>query len=202
MKNLKKRLMICLGVICIVVVFLSNQAWAATLSFDPSDTSVGVGDSVDVNITISGLEDENLAGFDFVVNYDDTVLNFDSYELGNELGVNISKDFNPFADAWDLSFGNNFIEISLLWDFNSQPDSFALGTLSFTGKNMGKSPLFFSDIMLSDDSLLAQQLDASSYGGTVNVVPIPSAIILLGSGLIGLIGLRKRCGRLSVYNKV
>lgn len=44
-----------------------------------------------------------------------------------------------------------------------------------------------------DSNYSPVQLDAASFiEGTINVVPIPSALILLGCGLAGMVGIRRR----------
>lgn len=72
--------------VCLVAI-LSNQAWAISLSFNPSSSTINVGDDpININIDISGLETDDLATFDFNITYDNTVLNFVDYTLGSELG--------------------------------------------------------------------------------------------------------------------
>ncbi|MFC1615390.1 cohesin domain-containing protein [Patescibacteria group bacterium] len=178
--------------VCCVCMFavLSNQAWAGIVSFNPSSSSIGVGDPIDIDINISGLEIDNLATFDFNINYDDTVLNFVDYALGSELG-DIS-----IGDADDWSLGNlgggviNLTEESWLWDFDLQPDSFTLATVSFTGNSIGISPLSFSNVILGDD--WGDPLSATLERGSVNVVPIPSTCLLLLFGLVGMVGIKRK----------
>ena len=173
------------------VLLLAGNATAATLSFNPSDSTIGVGESVDVDIDISGLENDNLSAFDFTVEYDSSVLSFDSYEFGDQLG-----DIDNF-EAIDASQGDNLIEVSWLGDFGFQDDDFTLATLSFTGDSVGESPLSLSDIELYDDSWPSGTLNAEPGSGYVEVtaaaVPIPSTVLLLGSGILGLAGFRKKC---------
>jgi PEP-CTERM motif len=88
--------------------------------------------------------------------------------------------------------------VSLLSDLSFQPDPLTLAALSFTGISVGTSPLFFSP--LSDDSLsdaFGNGLTADILGASVTVtapIPEPSTLLLLGSGLLGFTGLRRRIG--------
>jgi hypothetical protein len=133
------------------VVVLNSQAWALSLSFSPSATLVGVGDSVGTDIVILGLETSNLGAFDFNVLYDDTILDFDYYLLGDDLG-DISTGGAEDWSLGDLGGGEiNLSELSWLSNFSSQPDSFTLGTLYFSGKGVGDTSLSFSDVILSDE---------------------------------------------------
>lgn len=181
-------------ILCLVcaAVFLCNPAWAITLSFNPSTTSVDVGDLIDLDIVISGMESDNLSSFDFNIIYDPAVLTFDSYTLGSELG-NIG-----FFEADDLSWGDlgggviNLKEFSWLFDFSFQPDAFTLATVSFIGSTPGASLLSFSDVILGDD--WGFPLTANLESGSVDVsipIPEPTTVILLGIGVLGLAGFSK-----------
>ena len=175
------------------VLFLSSHAWAISLSFSPSTSEIGIGDSIDIDLIISGMENDDLGYFEFDVNYDDFILDFDSYTLGSGLGDIAAGD----ADDWssgDLGNGTiNLIEISYLWDLSFQTDSFTLATLSFTGLNEGISLLSYSNVVLSDDWGMA--LSADSVSDSVGVsapVPEPATIFLLGTGLMGFIGFGRK----------
>ena len=200
MKRITKRILVGFCVVCAMAA-LCDQAWAIVLSFEPSASTFNVSDSIDIDIVISEMEFDDLATFDFNINYDDTVLAFDSYTLGSQLGDISSGD----ADDW--SWGQGYLgdgtfvgggtihlsEFSWLWDLSFQPDSFTLATVSFSGINSGISSLSFSNVILGDD--WANPLFADLETGTVSPVPEPATILLLGTGLAaGLVGVgfRKR----------
>ena len=71
-----------------------------------------------------------------------------------------------------------------------------VGTLSFTGINIGISPVTMADNDLPAGAWYAT--DGSGplvvdYGSAeINVVPIPAAVWLFGTGLLGLIGVARR----------
>ena len=169
--NRLKRILLIFCCITSVVAVLNTQAWALSLSFSPSTTLIGVDDSVGIDIVISGLENSNLGAFDFNVLYDDAILDFDYYLLGDELGDIGTGE----AEDWslgDLGGGEiNLSELSWLSNFSSQPDSFTLGTLYFSGKGVGDTSLSFSDVILSDE--WGDPLDPLTLeDATITVYPI------------------------------
>lgn len=202
-----------LVVACLLWVGFCSPAWGISLAINPSSTSITVGDMFDVAVEISGLDSENLAEFDLDILFDDTVLNFNSYMLGTELG-----DFSLF-EADNLSLGNdtdgkvNLAALSFIWPdltdpfyplgfWVDQPSSFTLATIVFDGISAGTSafsidggyilgdeeasPLFF-------DSIISASITVAN--GTTPI-PEPGSIFLLGAGLIGVVGIiRKRGNR-------
>jgi PEP-CTERM motif len=179
-----------------VCIFLSGHAWAISLSFSPSTSEIGIGDSIDIDLIISGMENDDLGYFEFDVNYDDSIIGFNSYTLGMGLG----DDLTPWtgnAEDWslgDLGSGTiNLIELSYLLDLSFQADFFTLATLSFTGLNEGISLLSYSNLVLSDDWGVA--LSASLEGGSVDVsapIPEPATLLLFGTGLASFLGFRRK----------
>ncbi|RLI05657.1 hypothetical protein DRO22_02445, partial [Candidatus Bathyarchaeota archaeon] len=67
------------------VVFFSLSAFAATIGFEPVSQTVPVGESVSVDLVISGLGDgtsPSLAGFDLFIEYDPTILALSDVSFG------------------------------------------------------------------------------------------------------------------------
>ena len=161
MKKSNKTIRIVLCTI-FMIAFFSSRVWAIALSFEESASTINIGESIEIDLVISGLENNNLAAFDFNVNFDDSILDFNSYSLGTGLGT--GWDISDFSLGY-LGAGScnvHLSEFSWLWDFTFQPDSFTLATLTFTGAGVGTSPLSFSDVLLSDDGWLAQRIVPSN----------------------------------------
>jgi hypothetical protein len=173
------------------VSLMSEPAHAAMLYFNPTDPVVEVDETVDLELWVSGLEDADLSAFDIDFAYNDSVLRFDNYALGSELGS------LALEEAVDLSGGAlaggviNLREFSYLWDLSFQPDSFVLATLTFSLMYPQTTELTFLDGVLADE--LGQPLVTVTQDNMImTAVPIPGAIWLFGTGLIGLAVLRRK----------
>lgn len=150
-----------------------------------------------LEVNINGLENQNLGSFDLDVNFDADVWEFHDYFLTDALG-SIS-----FLDAMDDSGGQydldsvNLNITSTLTDLSSQPSDFILATLVFS--SISETMALLTDISSGFSLSIYQLGDAAGNllpftisGTDINAVPIPAAAWFLGSGLIGLIAIRRR----------
>ena len=167
----------------------NDHASGAALSFRSDISTINIGEMVNVDIMISGLENIDIGAFDFNINYDDPILVYNSYSLGNGLGV-IPDD----AEDWSLGDSGdgtvNIAEISYLDDLSSQLDEFILATITFTGNTAGTSALTFSDVFLGD--ALGDPVEFLQNEGSLQVVPVPATLYLFSSGILFLVGRRKK----------
>jgi len=196
---LKKQFGICL--IVALGLLHMGAASAITLGFDPSSQSVGLGDPASVDLRISGLGDEILSTFDLDISFDDSILGFQSFTFGTGLDT---FGFGTLNGATD--FGGGLVNVfELSFDFDQdlidfQPNDFVLGTFTFDTLSYGTSALDIEVLALGGEFIfdpglgyfVAKSLDADLQSGSISVVPVPAAIWLFGTGLIGLIGFGKR----------
>ncbi|NWH06809.1 PEP-CTERM sorting domain-containing protein [Desulfobacter latus] len=208
MQKIVKWIQILCCINCISFLGIS-QSWATTLSFDPSSSSILAGESIDVDIVISGLDPENLAVFDLNVNFDPTILSyapntgcelgeglglFDFFEASDESdGVTAPGTINLAVESWiwpigDTVYGDAF--------FSDQASSLTLATLTFTGLAAGNSSLSISDVILGDENGASISITSTDLGtGSIEVsspAPEPSTMILFGIGLLGFSGIGRR----------
>lgn len=169
----------------------ASLANAATFSLVPASSSVMVNDTISLDLVVAGIQ-EPTGAYTVNVDYDASLVSFQSYSFGELLGgptSNFDSSFEVDADTFAVS------EVSLLpiGGFN-QPDTFTLATLEFSADAEGIAVFDSTYFILSDEAGLLEIPVTDFIGASVEVapVPVPAALWLFASGLIGLLGLRKR----------
>lgn len=75
---------------------MMSTSHAAQVTISPLSLTVNLDELVTISLDVSGLEEQNISVFDLDVLYDNTILEFVSYGLTDNLGIND-------IDALDLS---------------------------------------------------------------------------------------------------
>ncbi len=183
------------------ISFGAKPAWAILIEFQPAAQMVEVGDSLGVDIVVSGLSDarEIVSAYNLDVTYDASVLTATGVTLGLFLGSDPSCFDLPLPPcSFTLTTPGvvNLAEVSLLGDAelaDLQSDSVILATLLFDALAEGMSTLDFLsfdelgiDVTGRAIDLEPQRLQFSDVGtGTVTVgVPEPGTLWLLVTGLV------------------
>jgi hypothetical protein len=180
------------------LIAFERDAAAVSLSFDLPASTVGLGDTVDVAVTIQGLGDfaaPSLGALDLDIAFDSAILGVVVLASGGFLGTP-GVQTSIFADE-PLPGVLDTREVSLLSPAALdalQPSAFAVGVISFQGLALGTSSLSFSQADLSD--AFALPIGSVSVGaGSVTVVPEPGTVGLVLLGLVALASSRRN-GRL------
>ena len=172
-------------------IVVSTSAFSATLSLEPTTQTINFSETASVDLLISGLGDftsPSLGAFDVDINFDNTVISFSTATFGTFLGTSIQGVDTSTPGMVKLD------EVSLesvpTLD-GLQSDSFLLATLTFDGTSAGRSQLEFGAVVLSDafGSIIA---DPTLVPSSITVVPLPAAVWLFGSGMLGLLSMARR----------
>jgi hypothetical protein len=150
--------------------------------------------TVDISIVISGLglgSAPSISAYDLDLHFDVSHLAFASAELGDQLDILHLGENSTYTGITSPGVLNLFeLSFDSLNDLNSfQPDSFTLAVIKFNRVDLGSSQIDLVINALGDadgNTLLA---DVSS--ATISAVPIPSAILMMFTGVFALFGTTK-----------
>ncbi|MFT4518490.1 MAG: hypothetical protein ACI9JM_000871 [Halioglobus sp.] len=184
---------------CLAQAPLAN---AAFLSLQPDSNTVSNGDSLSLDIIVSGLGDfgaDSLGAFDFSIGYDTSALSFTGYSLGSLLG-DLGTLEAIDGSSGDNGFAVNLAEVSLLSSLSLdalQPTEFILASISFDVLDLAIGAT--TELALLGGAILGDSGGSSlpfTSGGPaaiegVSSVPLPGTLLLFVSGLLGLSAQRR-----------
>lgn len=173
---------------------------AAVVTFSPSSQHVNVGDTVTVNVTISGLGAEILSAFDLNFFYNGAI-------LGSSFSIDATSSSNQLGDAFGVapifvfdvtSPGEWGLQASALADdatvAANQADSFLLAQFAFSADadgvssfGLGMDPDFERNFVGLNFATLDVAIGSACIAvGTGSCeVPEPGTLALLGAALAG-----------------
>jgi len=184
---MKKRRIVSALVLFLSIVFVSSVEAIPIVSID--NYEVVIGDIFSVDVWISNVDPAlPVAGFEFDIDYDPTILTplsiVDGGYLPSPLGI------PPFVVESDLNPPDiNFAMTTIGWGGGS--GSGILATITFQGTNIGASPLDLNDVILAAPGG-TPITPVTLNDGSVNVTPEPATFLLIGSGIIGIFGLKRK----------
>jgi hypothetical protein len=164
-----------------IILISSSPLWAESLTVEPLSQNVLLGDTVSVDIDVSGATD--LYGWQFSLGYDGTILSLLSVSAGSLLGTGGST----FWYAPDTSTSGEIISgtETLLGSVPGVDGSGTLLSLNFNTIAVGTSPvnIYVND---ADPGLPTEMLNSSgnpisfssTNGGITVVVPEPISATL------------------------
>lgn len=197
-----KRFLFIFFVLCSMAA--GAQAFGASVSLIPDSQTIGVGDTADFDLYISGLgsyEAPSLGAFELDIMFDQNILAFESLIFSPYLGDPDPSNLETDSSVDTTTPGAvGLYEVSFLpaSDLDLlQPASFTLASMTFTMINLGFSDLTLENVVLSDASGTVIT-GPTLQGAKVYPVPVPCTFLLLLGGLAGLAGLRKKLRNLGI----
>jgi hypothetical protein len=175
---------------------MSNALAIPTLSFNNSNADIAqtynTGDIFSLDLWLSGLESEDLGGFDLNIEFDGGVTDYLSGSFISNLTDLLALPITDNANSIEMA------GVFLSFDLSGQADAFQLATLNFSAISAGTSLVEMTNILLSD--AFAGELFNESYTATITVesddppasVSEPTSIAMLLTGLLVLTRVRKR----------
>lgn len=202
---MKKLLILCVSLFLVFGVLKVGYA-APIVTFDLPVGAFGIGDTISVGITLTLDSPAALQSGGGFFDFDDTFMTFDTYIPGAQFPLTVA---GPEIDiGWHTAAGWAGKGYAAPSFFEEGPDLlvasigavfpvtgtvFDLGTANFTALMAGDP----GDILISwldrpntDDFVLADGTVLDPINATT--VPIPSAVLLFGSGLLALVGIQRR----------
>jgi len=191
------RLVAVVWVLACLVCLKAPEAGAVTIALEASSETVDIGESFDVNLNISGLNEggtPSLGVYDIDVLFDASLLALTSVTVGDPvLGEQLALVFPSITFIQPTAGGVNVFELSLDAPADLialQTDAFTLVTLSFDAVGLGTAEFTPSVAALGDelgnplsiDELIGTQV-LTQIGTQAPPIPEPSAVVLFGLGL-------------------
>ncbi len=184
-----------------LALLFSVDSYAISIDLIANKTAVNIGDSLEVAVRISGLDDasaSSLGVYDLNFQFDNSLFSVASINWGDSIKGN-QLDLSGFGSLQDTTSGSgwlNLFELSFddALDLNQlQAGEFTLFSVLLNAITIGTGNFSLVANSLGDaygNELFADQLnDAQVSVGSVSV-PEPSSMLLLLAGLIVLVSLR------------
>jgi hypothetical protein len=176
---------------------------AISIDLIANQTAVNVGDSLEVQVRVSGLNDAgapSLGDYDVNFNYDSSLFNFSSIAWGDSILGN-QLDLSGFGSLQDVSSGLGWLRVFELSVDEAldlellQAGEFTLFSVQLNAAAIGNGIFSLSSNAFGDaygSDMLIDTINGTSVSvGNVSV-PEPSSLLLLLLGIVAIAVLRTK----------
>jgi len=175
-------------VAALAATVVAQSAAGATIGFEPTAQSVGLGNPVTVDVWVRDLGGEIVSAYDLDILYDATLVNALGVSFGSGLGDAATFEVLESFDV-DTPGIVDLAQVSLLSDADllglQGGDEVRLGTLVFETLAEGTTTLAFHFDAVNDiKGANAVILAVVGEEGSIEVIPEPSTGLLVGLGLM------------------
>lgn len=196
----------CLFFSTLLLFAVVPQAWSASITLSPSAVTVGPGDPVSFDVMVWSFP--LISAYDFTVRFDASELDGGTWTDATGFTAFIADPIVTDPGTGGAGTINGTIDDISYGSFSSfLSGDFLLGTIGFTAPTPVTDSFFdvfvdfsgFGDDILDDFGLqITNSIDINGAEAIVNpatVIPEPSSILLIGSGLLGIIGFARKTNR-------
>jgi len=196
----KMKMKLTSGLLGIAALLMANQASAATVSIQPPTQAHGIGDAVSLTIEGSGFGASGVTAGSIALTWDASVLQLDTTQTDAEFDGFLVTGFRDVF-TFDTSTAGQLLFTAA----TAFGDARGVGNVAFeflhlhftalappgTNAGIGIGP---DGNWQDGDFLDVLPADVTYVGASVTIgaVPVPPAVWLFGSGLLGLVGVARR----------
>jgi hypothetical protein len=167
-----------------IAPFIAQNVHAQTFTIliTPATQTVGIGQTVNANVSITGVGSPGIYSYQLDVVYNNTLLNATSAQIPSDhfLKPSDPSKIFPIGPTIDQTAGTITVAVTLLGDEAGKTGGGTLITMSFVGLAQGIATLSLQNMILVDGN--GNQIASSSYAGTdgsIEIIPEFALVMMM-----------------------